>query len=399
MRISSNQMYQRGVDAMLEQQSQLSTTQTQLGTGKRVVVPSDDPTGAVQILELQKSIDITGRYQDNIGAARSSLDMEDKALQNGIDLVQRVRELMVQANSGVLSDQQRQGIAAEVSEHLASMLNIANTQDSNGDYLFAGFTTAAKPFSQSTAGFSYGGDQGQRLLQIGPQRQIAISDSGSEVFQAIRNGNGTFVTSYNAANTGTGVVDPGTVVDASAWVSDTYTINFLTPTTYEVRNSAAALVISGNYQADATIAFNGIQTAISGTPAAGDRFTIAPSANQDVFTTLKNTIDALNQGTGTSVTKAQATNNLNQSVVALDRVLDKFTTLQAGVGARLNALDNEETANSDFVSNTQTALSGVQDLDYPEAISRFNRQLQALQAAQQTFTKVQNLSLFNYINN
>ena len=384
---------------MLEQQSQLSTTQTQLGTGKRVVVPSDDPAAAVQILDLQKSLDITGRYQDNIGAARSSLDMEDKALQNGIDLVQRVRELMVQANSGVLSDQQRQGIAAEVSEHLASMLNIANSQDSNADYLFAGFTAAAKPFSQSTAGFSYAGDQGQRLLQIGPQRQIAISDSGSEVFQAIRNGNGTFVTSYNAANTGTGVVDPGNVVDASAWVSDTYTINFLTPTTYEVRNSAAALVTSGNYQADATIAFNGIQTAISGTPAAGDRFTIAPSTNQDVFTTLKNTIDALNQGTGTPVTKAQATNNLNQSMVALDRVLDKFTTLQAGVGARLNALDNAETANSEFVSNTQTALSGVQDLDYPEAISRFNRQLQALQAAQQTFTKVQNLSLFNYINN
>src|SRR3569623_2298530 len=233
MRISTGQIYQRGVDAMLEQQTQLSQSQTQLGTGKRVVVPSDDPMASVQILDLQKGIDVSKRFQDNIGSARSTLNMEETSVKNAIDLLQRVRELTIQANNGVLDDQQRQGIAAEVSEHLASMLNIANTQDSYGEYLFAGFTTAAKPVSQSTAGFSYGGDQGQRLLQIGPQRQIAISDSGSEVFQAIRNGNGTFVTSYNAANTGTGVVDPGTVVDASAWVSDTYTINFLTPTTYE----------------------------------------------------------------------------------------------------------------------------------------------------------------------
>ena len=397
MRISTGQIYQRGVDAMMDQQAQLSRSQTQLGTGKRVTVPSDDPIASVQILDLQKGIDISKRFQETIGTARSTLNVEEGAIKSGIDLLQRVRELAVQANNDVLDDQQRQGIAAEVREHLATLLNIANTQDSNGDYLFAGFNVSAQPFAQTNTGFSYSGDQGQRLLQVGPTRQIAVSDSGSEVFQAIRNGNGTFVTSYNAANTGTGIIDPGTVVNAAAWVRDTYTLTFVTPTTYEVRDSGSVLVSSGTYQADAAISFNGIQTAVSGTPAAGDSFTLAPSANQDVFTTFKNLADALSRGTVDAASEAQVGNDINRAMVDIDRAMEKFTVLQAGVGARLNALDSEQSASEDFVSFSQTALSAVQDLDYPEAISRFNRQLVALQAAQQTFMKVQDLSLFNFL--
>src|SRR3569623_3345848 len=163
--------------------------------------------------------------------------MEETSVKNAIALLQRVRERTIQANNGVLDDQQRRGIAAEVNEHLASMLNIANTQDSTGDYLFAGFSAGAKPYTQAKAGFNYAGDQGQRLLQIGPTRQIAVSDSGTDVFQSIRNGNGTFVTAHNNANTGTGIIDPGSVVNAAAWVRDTYSLTVTTPTTYEVRDS------------------------------------------------------------------------------------------------------------------------------------------------------------------
>src|SRR3569832_669954 len=188
MRISPGQIYQRGVDAMLEQQTQLSQSQTQLGTGKRVVVPSDDPMASVQKLDLQKGIDVSKRFQDNIGSARSTLNMEETSVKHAIDLLQRVRVLTIQANNGVLDDQQRRGISAEVNEHLASLLIIANTQDSYGDYLFAGFSAGAKPFTQANAGFNFAGDQGQRLLQIGPTRQIAVSGSGTDVVQTIRNG-------------------------------------------------------------------------------------------------------------------------------------------------------------------------------------------------------------------
>lgn len=397
MRISTGQIYQRGVDAMLEQQAQLSKTQTQLSTGKRVVVPSDDPIASVQILDLQKGIDISTRYKDNIGAARSTLSLEENALSQGIDLLQRVRELALQANGGVLDNQQRQDIAVEVKQHLDSLLNVANTQDSNGDYLFSGFNSSAKPFTQTNGGFNYAGDQGQRFLQIGSTRQIAVSDSGTNVFQAIRNGNGTFVTSYNNANSGTGIIDTGSVVDSSAWVRDTYKLTFTTPTTYEVRDSSNALVTSGAYQAHGAISFRGIQTSVSGAPAVGDSFTIAPSANQDVFSTLQNLVNTLSRGTSNAADRAQMSNDMNRTLVDIDRALGNFTGLQADVGARLHALDSEQSANDDFVLSSRTALSAVQDLDYSGAISTFNQQLVALQAAQQTFMKVQGLSLFNFL--
>lgn len=81
----------------------------------------------------------------------------------------------------------------------------------------------------------------------------------------------------------------------------------------------------------------------------------------------------------------------------LDEAMEKILTVRASIGARLNALDRQEEANEDLILNTQTVLSETEDLDYAEAISKFNLQTISLQAAQQTFTKVQNLSLFNYL--
>jgi len=216
MRISTHQIYQRGADGILDQQAQMSKTQMQLSSGKRVVTPSDDPTASVQMLQLQHGVDITNAYQTNIGYAESSLTDEEQAVSSITDILQRVRELALQSNSGLLDNQARQGVAQEMQQDVKGLLDIANSQDSNGNYLFAGFSSNTKPFSQTAGGFSYAGDQGQRNIQIGSSRQIAISDSGYDVFQAIPNGNGTFVASYSNANTGTGVIDPGKVTDPTA---------------------------------------------------------------------------------------------------------------------------------------------------------------------------------------
>lgn len=397
MRISTHQIFQQATGGILDQQTKLSKTQLQLSTGKRVVTPSDDPTASVQILELKHSVDITHTYQKNIDAAESALVDEEQAVSSITDILQRVRELALQGNTGLLDSSARQGIAQEVQQHVQGLLDLANTKDSNGDYLFAGYSTNTKPFSQTTTGFSYAGDQGQRYLQVGSSRQIAISDSGFDTFQSIPNGNGTYVTSYGAGNTGTGVLDPGKVTDPTAWVPDTYTLTFTTPTTYEVRDSSSALITSGTYQSGAAIAFNGIEVAVSGAPAAGDTFTIAPSTKQDVFTTVQNLATALKTNVTDGISQAKVSNDINRVLMDLDRAMEKFTNLRAAVGARLNAIDGQKAVNEDFISASQTALASVQDLDYASAISSFNQQLLSLQAAQQTFIKMQDLSLFNYI--
>ena len=380
MRISTPQFFQKGTTGILDQQVQVSKTQLQMSSGKKVVTPSDDPTAAVQILQLQHSIDLTNTYQKNIDAAQAALGSEENALSNGTNILQRVRELAVQSNSGILSDQDRQAIAQEMQQHLASLLGLANSRDGNGDYLFSGFRTATQPFSHTTGGYSYAGDQGQRFIQIGASRQVAVGDSGSEVFQA-----------------GTGVIDAGQVNNLAAWVPDTYTLTFTTPTTYEVRDSSAALVTSGTYQDGAAISFNGVQVSVKGAPAGSDTFTIAPSTNQGVFTSVQNLVDSLNNTITDSTSRARLNNDINQGLSNIDRAMDKFTNTRTGVGARLNSLENQKSANGDLISASQIALSSVQDLDYTEAATRLNQQLLALQAAQQSFVKIQGLSLFNFL--
>jgi flagellar hook-associated protein 3 FlgL len=81
----------------------------------------------------------------------------------------------------------------------------------------------------------------------------------------------------------------------------------------------------------------------------------------------------------------------------ISKSLDKVVTVRASVGTRLNALDRQETINSDAILNTKTVLSNTEDLDYAEAITRLTQQTASLQAAQQTFTQVKKLSLFNYL--
>jgi flagellar hook-associated protein 3 FlgL len=81
----------------------------------------------------------------------------------------------------------------------------------------------------------------------------------------------------------------------------------------------------------------------------------------------------------------------------ISKSLEKMLTVQSSVGTRLNALDNQEGHNTDFVLDMKTVLSATEDLDYAEAISRFNLQTVSLQAAQQAFTQVKKLSLFNYL--
>jgi flagellar hook-associated protein 3 FlgL len=81
----------------------------------------------------------------------------------------------------------------------------------------------------------------------------------------------------------------------------------------------------------------------------------------------------------------------------LDQALGRLLETRTSLGARMNTVETQSRINEDQLLQVRTALSEIQDLDYAEAISRFNLQQTALQAAQQTFVQVQRLSLFNFM--
>jgi flagellar hook-associated protein 3 FlgL len=290
-------------------------------------------------------------------------------------------------------------IATEVRQRLDGLLQLANTQAGNGQYLYAGYSTGTRPFAATPAGYQYNGDQGQRLVQVGPGTLLADSDSGAAIFQLVRNGNGVFVAGADAANTGSGVIGARGVADPSQWDGGSYSIVFTGPASYEVRDAADAVIPggSGTYTPGQNIVFRGVQLEITGTPATGDRFTVGPSQYQDVFGMVGEFAAALVADTGTAPDMAAFRNAMNGVHENLDQAIGNVVQVRAGIGGRLQALDAQQNTNTDVSLQLQTPLSQTRDLDYAEALSRMNRQLTALQAAQASYVKVMGLSLFDYL--
>ncbi|HEX7111063.1 MAG TPA: flagellar hook-associated protein FlgL [Mizugakiibacter sp.] len=397
MRISTTWMQQQAVNAMLDRQADLATTQQQIATGKRILAPSDDPAGSARALDLTHFDAANTQYTRNIDAANSRLALEEQALASAGDVLQRVRELTVQGANATQTNDTRHDIALELRQRLDQLVQIANSRDANGEYLFAGNATRTQPFVRSPAGVAYAGDQGQRSVATAPGETTATGDPGSDVFQRIPTGNGTFAVTAAAGNTGTAVVGATQVADSAAWDGGSYDIQFTAPDAWQVLDGGGAVIASGSYGGDDTIAFKGVQVSISGTPAAGDSFQVAPSTTHDVFATIEDIADALDAPVNNATDRAAMNERLNRGLEDLDQASGRMVEVRARVGARMNALDQQKTVNAGIGVQVKATLSGIQDLDYASAVSRLNLQMLGLQASQQAFVKVQGLSLFNYL--
>jgi flagellar hook-associated protein 3 FlgL len=400
MRIATSQLYSAALNGMQEKWSQIGRLQQQLNSGERILKPSDDPAAAARIMELTETLASTRQYQANADMANYRLSLEETTLAGAGDILQRVRELVAQGGNGSLSAQDRGFIANEVREQLDALVQLANTRDSNGEHLFAGFQRHVAPFAKSATGVvNFGGDLGQRSVQIGPNRQVTDGDSGQDVFMAIRNGNGTYAVAAQGANTGTGVISQGSVTDLSAYAAHDFRVVFTAADTYNVvDDTTSATVLTGqNYVEGAAIVFNGLNVSIKGKPAAGDAFTVTPSANQSVFETMNNVIAALDADQSAPAAGAQFHTNMGRALGDIDQALEKVLNTRASVGTRLKAVESQKAANEDVAMDLEAARSTLQDLDYVEAITRLNAEMTALQAAQKSFAQVVNLSLFNYL--
>ncbi|STX47801.1 flagellar hook-associated protein 3 FlgL [Legionella hackeliae] len=236
MRISTNQVYMRGLNNMLAQQVETLKLQQQLSSQKKLQSPSDDPITAAKIDLMKQRINSTDRLQQNRDAALSALSYEESTMSNVINVLQRVREIQVQAGNTSLSEADRKALSEEAQSLLEQLQGLANTQDSNGYYLFSGAKTSTQAITRDASGqFVYNGDETQRFQSISGGLNVAVNDNGSDLFMRIPNGNGYFTVSQPATpNTGSGAVNSGTVVDIAAYVPDDYTLQFVLNTSNQL---------------------------------------------------------------------------------------------------------------------------------------------------------------------
>lgn len=398
MRISTYWSQQQAVNQMLDNQSRLAVTQQQISSGSKLLSPADDPAGAARALDLNSYDTAIQQYARNISTATSRLGIEDSALSSATTLLQSARTLALEGLNGSQSDASRQAIATQLDQQIAQLQQIANTQDANGEYLFAGNATRTQPFTQAANGsIVYAGDQGQRQVALAPGQTVATGDPGSAVFMQVPTGNGSFAVNAASTNTGTGVVGSTAVSDPTLWSPAGYSIQFTAPGTYQVLDATSTVIASGSYSDGGSISFKGISITLNGTPAAGDTFAVAPSGTQSVFASLQSIAAALNAPADAPTARAATSNRINASLQNVDQALQRLSETRAKVGARVNMLTQQQTTNGNIGVQVKATLSGIQDVDYASAVSQLNMQMTALQAAQQVYVKVQGLSLFNYI--
>jgi len=483
MRISTQVFFQRNTQSIMSQQNKLSQDNLHLSTQKRVITGEDDPVVIATIQRLKQKIALEDQYFKNSDVAETANSLEDITLTQTTNTLQCVRELMVSAGNGIHCEVGGEAIAKEREGLREELIGVANTRDGNNQYIFSGFNVDTQPFQKNEFGaVEYHGNDGTQGFQIGAGVTVKGGDAGSAVFMNIPNGNCTYLATAGGGNTGTGVINIGSIIDSdtarnfsdhsySVAISDVagdkfYSVYSLSENTVagcasvKVANidlsanpppegnitftatanlneftvdvggtqqtytaSALPQTISINgvdleitgmpatndsyaigkiidptpYVNDQTIEFNGMKTALKGDVLAGDTFTLSPSENKDIFSTIQDAIEALRApGEGDSY-NAKPEMRLNMALLQIDGTLSNVSEIHTGVGARMRTIDSQRETTQDFKLTTQKTLSNLEDLDMAKAVSDFKMNTSLLEVTLQTFIQMQSLSLFKLI--
>ena len=395
-RVSNNSRYESAVTTLQRRQAEMSEAQLQMTSGKRVNRPSDDPTSAARAERAfiaQQRIESAQRSE---AVSRNAMALTETALGRAGDLLQTAREKLIGAGNGSYSTAERSAIAEDLVALRGQLFALANTTDGGGGYIFGGQGANLPPFVDAAGGVQFAGTGGQG--QLSASEQMPTSVDGQAVWLSARSGNGVFVTSAAAANTGSGFIDAGGVTDPTALTGANYSIVFSvvgTTTTYSVEMNGVPTGQTGNYIPGGAITVDGMTFDVGGAPADADRFDLTPStADMDPFEALDRAITALRDPNASRGAISQA---VASGVRDVDAVMSHFSAARSVAGAALSRLDAIQSRNEDRDLWAKSVQSDAEDLDMVQAVSDFQNKQTSYQAALQSYAMVQRMSLFDYI--
>ena len=183
MKVSTNLFFNRASTQLATVQSSLSKTQEQLSTGKQITKPSDEPDKASLVTRLESELARQESYQSTLSTVEIKLSTQETALRNVSDVMYRIKELTVQANSDTMGKLDRESIAVEIESLRDQVLSLANTQDTSGNYIFAGSRVTEPSFGLNSQGLiDYQGDQRRMQVAVGDNRLMNVNRPGSDAF-------------------------------------------------------------------------------------------------------------------------------------------------------------------------------------------------------------------------
>jgi flagellar hook-associated protein 3 FlgL len=416
MTISTSLFFSRGVDLMSKSQTDLAKLQEKVASGKELVRPSDGVDLALNISRLKSSIAKLDSYKDSLNAVNDRLRIEESYMTGTSDVLRQIKTLTIQGANASMSLSDKNVIATQIDELINELVNQANGADVNGNFLFAGTRVATRPYQLDDSGiFRYQGDQVNTSVDFSSTRQTVIGRSGPDVFQSVFTGEMLNVVPgiYDVALTGS--VEEGDVFSVSL---DGVTYD------YTAESGDSAETVLEAIQAE-------IETAI----AAGTHESITLSVLDDTMTitaddgyerriigTTVNAVDGI-ESQGLTVTETQTPDpgrpekieffqslqeltdllrvgdqqSVQSKLDEVDQMIDQATLGLADIGVEMSTIDAQIAINEDLKLGLQMALSGKEDLDYAAAITKMQAQMLSLEAAQSSFAKISQLTLFDYI--
>lgn len=227
MRVTNNMIISNMLRNLGNNTQRMSKYQNQLDSGKKISVPSDDPVVAARALKLRTDVAKVEQYQKNINDAKSWLDTTDVALGKIGDVLQKARELTVQASNSTNTPEETQKIALELKQLRVQAIHLANSSYA-GRYIFSGFKTDQKLINDDENSPGFGqfsldvNTVDERLYyEIGVGDSINVNVAGGDIFN---NGgdaaNGTVSSMIQMFNEVISYMDAGQYTQTSNMLDD-----------------------------------------------------------------------------------------------------------------------------------------------------------------------------------
>lgn len=411
MQISTNEFLLGSVGDLLAQQSNVNQLNQQIATGQTLLDASTNPVGAGEAIGLASGINRLTYNSGNAQAATQQIQTGLSVLQQVSTVIDQLRQAAQQGANAGNSAATSQALAITAQSGLQQLLQLANSQDANGRYIFAGSKSNTAPFQTLPNGqVTFAGDAGTNILEVAPSLAVPTSISGQSIFANIPAGESGVSVSAAAINSGTAYASAQGVTDASQLTPER-----LAGTQYEIAFSAGAggtldytvtsglgvpggasfsatssTAASGSFTPGADLQFGGLDISISGTPAAGDQFYVQPAGTSSLFQTVQDLVSALGSGSSNP-------QQIENAIANLDGAQTNILSAEARLGSSLSEIQGVQTAVATQSTSDQVQLASLQSANLPQVLANYSESVTALQAAEAAFAKIQNLSLFSVI--
>ncbi len=344
--INSNSAAMLTANSINKNERMMTSTMERLSTGKRINSAADDAAGlaiATKMTSQVRGLDQAGRNANN---ATSMLQLADGAAEQVSNILQRMREIVVQAADGSNSASDVAVLDVEFKEAAAEVDRIVESTEFNSKKLLDGTAGGA----DSSVTFQIGANAAQTLTVEFSDFNLAAGGTEQSVATTYTDGDGT-TPGTNAYDTNGITFNAGDVVKVGEY---SYTIQ------------------AGD---TATEVNNGLNTAT------GTDYVVSLSSDTITFTAPNNSAGVENLGAMTFVggpmgedlsgfattgmlTTLNAGSSYDNTLNALDAAIEGVATQRATFGATMNRLEYAVDNLASASLATATARGRIEDANY-----------------------------------